>query len=243
MTSKTIAQDLSLSFESSEGFTLGEINGQNGWEANPTYTSFINIVDNKSTDGSNSLYLENDPNGPVPNGSITGAVSPSINFDDVTFTVDLFVESGQNPSEFDVILQSAASGALTSRVAFLDGDILIVDALPAPQFINAGTYTPDVWFELKIVHDFINGNIEYSIDDTVIYTGNVVNGTNIDEMLFLSSFDQTGTYVDNVNFSTTLDVEDFDESDFEFFINNGLLNFLLTKVLTKSIFTIYPVNK
>ena len=223
-TAKMTAQDLSLSFESSEGFTLGEIDGQNGWAANPTYSPFVNIVDTKSTDGSNSLYFENDPNGPIPDGGISGAVSPTINFDDVTFTVDLFVESGQNTSEFDVILQSVASNALTSRVAFVNGDILLVDALPTPQFVNAGTYTPDVWFELKIVHDFINGTIEYSIDDAVIYTGNVVNGTDIDQMLLYSSFNQTGIYVDNVNFTTTLDVEEFEVIDFEFFISNTQLN-------------------
>ena len=219
LTAKTTAQDLSLSFESSEGFTLGEIDGQNGWVANPNYSQLVNIVDTKSTDGSNSLYLENDPTGPIPDGGITGAISPTIDFDDVVFTVDLFVESGQDPSEFDVILQSVASDALTSRVAFFDGDILVVDAVPGLQFVNIGTYTPDVWFELKIVHDFINATIEYSIDDNIIYTGNVVNGTNIDQMLFFSSFNQTGIYVDNVNFSTTLNVDEFENINIDIYPN------------------------
>ena len=219
LVTKTTAQDLSLSFESSEGFTLGEINGQNGWTANPTYSPLVNVVDTKSTEGSNSLYFEDDPNGPIPDGGITGAISPTINFDDVVFTVDLFVESGQNPSEFDVILQSVASDALTSRVAFLNGDILVVDAVPGLQFVNVGTYTSDVWFELKIVHNFMTGTIEYSIDDTLIYTGNVVNGTNIDQMLLFSSFNQTGIYVDNVNFSTTLNVEEFENVNIDIYPN------------------------
>jgi len=214
------AQDLSISFETTEGFTLGEINGQNGWATNPTYSPFINIVDTQSTDGSNALYFQDDPNGPLPNNSITGAVSPAINFNDVIFTIDLFVESGPNPSEFDVILQSVASDALTSRVVFFDGDILVIDAVPDLQVVTAGSYTSDVWFELKVEHDFVNGTIEYSIDNTVIYTGNLVNGTNIDQMLLFSSFNQTGIYADNINFTIpTMRVEEFNSPSVDVYPN------------------------
>ncbi len=217
---KTNAQDLSISFESTEGFTLGEINGQNGWVTNPTYSPFVNIVDTQSTDGSNALYFQDDPNGPIPNNGITGAVSPAINFNDVTFTVDLFLESGANPSEFDVILQSVASNAVTSRVVFFDGDILVIDAVPDLQFVNAGTYSSDLWFELKVEHDFVNGTIEYSIDNTVIYTGNLVNGTNIDQLLLFSSFNQTGVYVDNVNFTIpTMGAEEFNSRSIDIYPN------------------------
>jgi len=217
---KTNAQDLSISFESTEGFTLGEINGQNGWVTNQTYSPFVNIVDTQSTDGTNALYLEDDPNGPLPNNGITGAVSPAINFNDVTFTIDLFVESGPNPSEFDVILQSVASNALTSRVVFFDGDILVVDAVPDLQFVTAGSYTTDVWFELKVEHDFVNGTIEYSIDNTEVYTGNLVNGTNIDQMLLFSSFNQTGIYADNINFTIpTMRAEEFNSPSIDVYPN------------------------
>lgn len=215
-----LAQNLSISFEAAEGFTLGEINGQNNWTANPTYSPFVNIVDTQSTDGSHSLYFQDDPNGPVPNDGITGAISPSIDFDDVTFTADLFVESGANASEFDIILQSVASDALTSRTVFLDGNIIVVDAVPALQFVNIGTYTPDTWFELKVEHDFANGFIEYSIDDTVIHTGNIVNGTNIDQMLLFSSFNQTGIYIDNINFTTpNMNVEEFADFSIDIYPN------------------------
>lgn len=217
---KTIAQGFNISFESTEGFTLGELNGQNGWLANATYSPFVNIVDTQSTDGSNSLYFQNDPNGPVPGGSITGAVSPTINYGDVTFTVDLFLESGANPSEFNIILQSLATNALTSRVAFFNGDILVADTVPTLQFVNVGTFTPDVWLEFKIVHDFVGGSLEYYVDDTLIYTGNVVNGTSIDQMLLFSSFNQTGIYVDNVNFTTpSMNVEEFSDLNFEIYPN------------------------
>jgi hypothetical protein len=244
-TLKTEAQDLNISFESTEGFTLGEINGQNGWVANPTYSPFVNIVDTQSTDGSNSLYFETDPNGPVPNNGITGAVSPTLSFNDVTFTVDLFVESGLNPSEFDVILQSVASNALTSRVVFFDGDILVVDAVPTPQFVSAGTYTPDVWLELKIVHDFVNGVIEYSIDNAVVYTGNIVNGTSIDQMLLFSSFNQTGIYVDNVNFTTTtMSVEEFNNINLEIFPNptTDILNIRTNNIFEINNISIYDMS-
>lgn len=219
-TLKTSAQDLSFSFESSEGFTLGEVGGQNNWIANPTYGQFVNVVDTESTDGNFSIYFSGDPNGPIPNNGITGIEAPAFNFTDVTFSVDLFLESGVDSSEFDVILQSPTQNALTSRVAFLNGEILIADAVPTPQFVIAGSYTNDVWFKLKIIHDFTNGALEYYIDDALLYTGNVVNGTIIEQMLLYSSFNQTGIYVDNINFtSNTMSVEEFANINLEIYPN------------------------
>jgi hypothetical protein len=211
---------LSYSFESGEGFTLGEINNQNGWASNPNYSQFVNVVDSQSTDGSFSLQFQPDPNGPIPGNSITGTGISSLNFLDVTFTADLFVESGLNPSEFNIILQSPSANALTSRVVFFDGTIILVDSNPNPQFVNAGTYTSDTWFELKIVHDFTGGTIEYFIDDNLFYSGNVVNGTNIEEMLLFSSFNQTGFFIDNIRFSNNvLNTEEFTDLNLSVYPN------------------------
>lgn len=213
------AQQL-ISFEAGEGFTLGEINGQNGWMSNPNYTTFVNVVDTQSTDGTNSLYFSADPNGPIPNNSITGTGINGFNFGDITFTADIFVESGANPSEFNIILQSLTQNALTSRVVFFDGTIILVDSVPNPQFVTAGNFTPDVWFELKIIHDFTAGTIEYFIDDTLFYTGNVVNGTGIEEMLLFSSFNQTGFYIDNINFTpNNLNTDQFESVEIDIFPN------------------------
>jgi len=213
------AQQL-ISFEASEGFTLGEINGQNGWTSNPNYTTFINIVDTQSTDGTQSLYFSADPNGPIPNNSITGTGINGFNFGDITFTADIFVESGLSPSEFNIILQSLSQNALTSRVVFFDGTIILVDSIPNPQFVTAGTFPLDVWIELKIVHDFTAGTIDYFIDDNLFYTGNVVNGTGIEEMLLFSSFNQTGFYIDNINFTpNTLSSSAFEDAVVEVYPN------------------------
>jgi hypothetical protein len=216
------AQNLNISFESSEGFTLGEINGQNSWIANPNYSNLVNIVDTQFTDGTSSLFFSGDPNGPIPNNSITGAGISNLNFTDVTFTADIFVESGLglNPSEFNIILQSPSLNALTSRVVFFNGTIILVDSIPTPQFVTAGNFIPDTWFELKIVHDFTNGTIEYYIDDSLFYTGNVVNGTTIEEMLLFSSFNQTGFYIDNINFtSNTMSAEEFTAAEIKIYPN------------------------
>lgn len=83
-------------------------------------------------------------------------------------------------------------------------------------------HTPasDLWFELKVEHDFVNGTIEYSIDNTVIYTGNLVNGTNIDQLLLFSSFNQAGVYVDNVNFTIpTMGAEEFNSRSIDIYPN------------------------
>jgi len=222
------AQQL-ISFEASEGFSLGEINGQNGWMSNPNYTSFVTVVDTQSTNGTSSLFFSSDPNGPVPNNGITGTGINGFNFGDITFTADIFVESGPSPSEFNIILQSLSQNALTSRVVFFDGSIILVDSIPEPQFVNAGTFTQDVWFEFKIVHDFIAGTIEYFVDDTLFYSGSVVNGTGIEEMLLFSSFNQTGFYIDNINFTpNNLSSEEFNTISLKAYPNPASEKLFLT---------------
>ncbi len=224
---KVTAQDLSISFESDEGFNLGEINGQNNWVSNPDLSPLITITDERSSDGDRSLHLQGDPNGSIPGGNITGTLSPDIAFDgQVTSTVDVWIESGDETtsSEFNLIAQSPSQGFLTSRVIFFNGEILVLDTSSTNpedlEFKMAGTYPEDQWFELKIEYDFNAETIEYYIEDDLILTGDVYAGTNIEQIIFFSSFNQTEAFIDNINFmSESMSVQQVVDFNFSVYPN------------------------
>lgn len=222
------AQDINISFEADEGFQLGEINGQNDWFIPLLEISqFVNIDDEVSTDGDWSLHLEGNPNGPLPDNNLGLVISPILATNNQNkFSVDLFLEAEDesNSSEFNVIIESSTQQLLTARIAFFEGDIFVVDTNPAnPQqliFTEAGTYTENSWFELKTILKLNDDQIEYYIDDNLIYTGDLYGADEFDLVLFASSFNQTGVYIDNVNITEeTMSVEEASFESFSFYPN------------------------
>jgi hypothetical protein len=219
--------DIDVSFETAEGYSLGLIEGQNGWITNPDASSFMVISDTESTDGSQSLYFQGDPNGPLPGNAIAPAVLDLVGLTgNITYSADVFIEAenGTNDSEFNIIVQSIAEQLLTARVAFFGGDILVVNTNPADPntltFQLAGTYITEQWFELKMELNFDAGTIVYSVDDVEIFTGDAFGGQSIDQFLFFSSFNQTGAYIDDIKFeSETLSVDSENAISFSVYPN------------------------
>ena len=220
--------DINISFEADEGFELGELNGQNSWSVPLLEISQFVIVDNeKSTDGDWSLKLSGNPNGPLPNNQVGIVISPILaSTDKKEFLVDVFLEAENdlNSSEVNVIIESSTQQLLTARVAFFDGDIYIVDTNPNdPQtliFVEVGTYSVNTWFELKIILQTNDNQIEYFIDDNLIYTGDQFGPDEFDLVLFASSFNQTAAYFDNINIlEETMSVEETSFEGFSFYPN------------------------
>jgi hypothetical protein len=219
--------DIDVSFETAEGYSLGLIEGQNGWITNPDFSSFMVITDNESSDGSQSMYFQPDPNGPVPNNGIAPAIFNVAGLTgNVTYSADIFIETGDGTtdSEFQLILQSPTEQLLTSRIAFAAGDMLALNTNPAdPATLTyqlAGTYTAGQWFELKMEFDFDAETIVYSIDEVEVFTGDAYGAGIVEQFLFLSSFNQTGAYVDNMKFeSETLSVDSENAISFSVYPN------------------------
>lgn len=193
------------SFESEENFTLNSVEGQNGWITNPNYSSLIVITDEESSDGNQSLHFQADPNGPIPGGSITGAGTsfPTIT-GDFSFSMDILIEAGDGvtDSEFNIFLQDGELSLLTARIAFFDGNILVVNTNPADPntftFQNAGSYTTGEWFEFEVDFSPSDDQITYAVNDDIVFTGDIIATETVNQFLFFSSFNQTGAYIDDI---------------------------------------------
>src|SRR5690554_608872 len=202
-----------ISFEASEGYTLGDISGQNGWGAtnlpanpnNPTFT----ITNTLFTDGSNSFYAEGTNLQYTSNNqtALLGIFSP----DDIVIASDIFEISADlyfttpttegNGSDVHFGAQSAGENLLTSRMVFsYDGSINVIDNPEGTiAYQVVGEYEYGTWYNVKIVYDFVSGSIEYFIDGTSIYLGNVwSNATTVDQLFFVFDNYESGFYVDNI---------------------------------------------
>lgn len=203
------AQSVEYSFEASEGYTLGNLHEQNNWSVMEPIISQVTIVDDKSTDGNNSLFIEglNSPFGDAQgNLVLVGAFSELLEIEDdvVTLEFDIYLtdttDDENDPSDFAFQLQSTEEGFITSRIVFnWQDDIRIVETGDSgPAFSTIGTFEREEWISVKIVHDFDADEIEYYINGVLIHTGDVWSAESVDQIVILFDNFDSSAYIDNI---------------------------------------------
>lgn len=204
-----------VSFETSEGFTIGELQpeggaGQNGWGAN---SPFVEITNTDASEGTNSLLIGTN-NTPLENGAQAGAFSPvAVIAGDVEFSFDIKISAfpGEGGTSFIIAPQTNAQNKATARIGFFpDGQIAVVKAgedgvldwflygtVEGEEFVpfvpTAGT-----WYNFKTLLKFSEGVIEYYIDDVLLQASTVWAGTAVDNSVFLCDNLSSTALIDNV---------------------------------------------
>src|SRR5690554_5850186 len=169
-----------ISFEASEGFSIGDVTGQNGWVTNlaalPTDPDnpTINVVNTLSNDGDNSLYFEgtnlpyvDSEQNPYFIGAAAPAIEVSTNVFEISFDIYVtdIVPAAQYTSDINIQLESGES--LASVVQFgYEGSIRIVEN---GAWETTVPYDIETWYTVKISYDFDSGTIEYFLDDTSFF--------------------------------------------------------------------------
>lgn len=228
------AQTTNISFESSEGYTLGEISGQNGWGVTQQVSSQFNIGNNMASDGTYALEVTatnqqyTNADGDVVTVGAFSDSNISINSDVFDISVDMYFPSpttAGNGSDVHFGTQSSGEGFLTTRMVFdFEGNIFLIDnAGGQAAYTNVGTYSYDTWYTVNISYDFINGTIDYSIDGTNIYSGNVwTSATTVDQLFMVFDNYESGFYADNIVITedSTMSVDNFNNLDLTHFNNS-----------------------
>lgn len=175
-------------FEPSEGFSPGYC-AQNGWTAFLVSSTEGHIDTVNPASGTQHMRISGDSS--IGAGNLTGCFSPLLAAPVTTPTipmsqvlVDLYI-SGTGGADYDVAPQSPTQGFLTARVNFrFTGPIRVLDG---GTFVDTGaTWPVNTWFTLGITVDPENDMIDYTIDGTSIYTGSIVGGTIIEQVVLLS---------------------------------------------------------
>jgi|SRR5690554_3688004 len=228
-----------ISFEASEGYTTGDINGQNGWTVTPTSeTTFIEnqvITTELASNGSQSLKIVTETAFQGQNSPVIGAfktLDTPITDAQYTFSFDINIsELGGADFAFFALSEGLNDEGQTTyffvnRVLFnyeanlntLDvndtGDGLVV--VSAPDF----TWAPTTWYNLRIEGDNDTETIEYYIDDVLVYTGSTYRDTAITDIRFVNDNWGGFAYIDNFKINDeTASVKDVISSSFSIYPN------------------------
>ncbi len=226
-----------ISFESSEGFTLGDVNAQNGWVTTGTGPgTFIEnqvISDEQSSDGTYSLKIVQETAFAGQDSPIVGAFynyAAAVPHMTATLSADMFIDTFDSADTSDYIfgLVNLTDGVFLTYIRFtFEGNIaVLVDDGTGTGTIDIidteSDWTALTWFNVRIE---LNDNaIEFFIDDTSIYQGIVATpDTDIEQVRF--SHDNFLGFAHIDNFRTNdedLSVDEFAADSFSHFYNTDL---------------------
>lgn len=216
------------SFETSEGYTVGNIDGQLGWTTTGTGAGNPNVANQLivSTDhvgaGSNSLKITKEAAFPPQANAIVGAfkaIGSSVIYNDFVLSFDIkFSEQtpGSSDFEFQTIGAGPTGGVYVIRMAFdPDGTIYAAQTTGASSTFatTTGTWTPNTWFRVKIVGAATG--ISYFINGTQIYTGNFFQNYNFTDLRFVHNNTSGSAFIDRIaiNNEAALSTQDVIKSE------------------------------
>jgi hypothetical protein len=222
-----------ISFESSEGYTLGDINTQNGWvSTGDGMGNFLTnqvISDVRSTDGNWSFNVTTEVGVPAQSNPVVGGFYSypfAIVNDGSTISYDVYIElpltGDTNVYRFGItgpdVDELGNPGTYFLFIVDFDfqNNIRVVDN--SSNFVNVGTWVADTWYNIRI--EMNAGQAEYFIDDISVGTYNLLRDINFDGARFIH--DNFGGQAFFDNFRTNdepLSTDGFDIDKFDYFVD------------------------
>lgn len=212
-----------ISFEASEGFSLGDINGQNGWATattNEAGTDFIlnqSVSDDLFTEGSQSLKIDQDDRFNGLNSPIVGAYKTfetPISTSQISFD---FYGSLADGSGSDFVISAESETGISFYIDFsYNGSIYVADEATNEEgeqvlgLVSTGTtWSAMEWYNVEVVKSA--SSVEYYVNDNLIHTstGLAVDAGSIVFFQFMNDNWGGYAYLDNIQFGEPTSTENF----------------------------------
>lgn len=196
-----------ISFEASEGFTLGDINGQNGWSVTGDgaggFISNQEISSTLASDGTQSLKIDEDtafgPQGSIVMGAFYYFSVP-LNSTHYSIAADINFEYTAGIDESAFMMGIAGEISFISQFIFdYTGDLAvttIADDDLAFATISNKTWAGNQWYNVKIEVD--GSTVKYYLNNNLEYTGTVWSNEQFEHMRFTHDNWGGAAYIDNV---------------------------------------------
>jgi hypothetical protein len=218
-----------ISFEASEGFTLGSINGQNGWVVTGCglgcFIENQTINSDYATNGSNSLKVSVDPafgpQDPIM-GGFYDLASP-VDYETAIISYDIYITNHVQGDDSDFRFGMVGEDEIgdpffTFLIDFnFQGNINVVNDL-GTAFVSIGTWTNDTWYNVRA--EVTGSVITYFIDDVEVFESLLMSDYDFTAFRFVHDNWGGDAYLDNVRINNEeLSVEEFDNNTFKHFYN------------------------
>ncbi|MCC2590138.1 T9SS type A sorting domain-containing protein [Chryseobacterium sp. MFBS3-17] len=203
------AQSL-ISFESAEGYTVGNVDGQQGWTTTSTGAGSPNIANQTiSTEdfvsGSQSLKITKEAAFPGQTNPIVGAfkqIGSSIPYNNFVLSFDIKItEQTANSSlyEFQTVGAGPTGGVYVIRLRFSEsGAILAAQTVGTTSSFatTTGTWAPNTWYRVKI-EGTANG-LTYYLNGAQIFSGAFFQEYPFTEMRFVHDNYAGSAFIDRI---------------------------------------------
>ncbi len=213
------AQESKISFESSEGFVLGNFNGQKNWSnwgyVDDNHSKIVNTI---ATDGTNSVEVTANSSQEENWGGILYDVP---NYKKIAISADVYLDS-KNASDYDMLTLYSMDVEDYERLGGFyynfDSGVEVGDN---DNYVEKN-WAAKTWYNLKVTIDFTTKKIDYYLDNVKINTTTFnANINRIKEFDFEFDNYQSGFKVDNVKIQNleNLAVEDVSKNNIKIYPN------------------------
>ncbi len=196
-----------ISFETSEGYTLGDINGQNGWTVTETSDGMLTnqiVTDEEAKTGNfsfkNANVAEYDSQ-MFPIFGIEKSFENALDYNETTISYD-FMAPQQNGADFEFAVYSVNENTnefdILTAVGFENrGYIYIYSDVNFSGFLYANqTWNTNQWYNLKV--HFTAEKVSYYLDNILIHEADNNAKANINGVNFLHNNFGGDAYYDNI---------------------------------------------
>jgi hypothetical protein len=191
------AQTTKISFETSEGYTLGSLGGQQGWSAwggipatNPM------VASSNATDGVNSFTMLSE--GDVLDFcGVEKNISSLVTGDDVEISFDYKFDAIDG-SDYEIAVYNDGIDYYYTAALRVDYETGTLEYRTGTAFANGPVLNPNQWYNIKIGIKKSTNTLQYFLNGTQIYTGALGTYKNAQIIDFVYDDYGTGFKVDNI---------------------------------------------
>ncbi|WP_102981274.1 T9SS type A sorting domain-containing protein [Chryseobacterium scophthalmum] len=195
MAISSLAFGQNISFETSEGYTLSDINNQQGWSywGGVTPNTAV-VVNTTSTLGSNSVNV-------ISNNSTNdgGIMKNVIGFTKTEYSFDYKI-SGIDGSDYYMAVQDNNNTVLAGfSIDYEQGNVSIYDGILDDGVPTSINLSPNTWYNFKMIVNMASHSVEYFINNSSLGSKNfLTTATGFNVINFVYDDFGSGFSLDNI---------------------------------------------
>lgn len=200
-----------ISFETSEGYSAGALNGQSTWTAwGGAPASFTVVSAAKASDGTRSARI-------VSNESVLenyGVESTVPGYQKAVISYDINVDALGGSDNYFIVYSDAYD--VVAAVDFdYSGAVLVNDSSQEELVETSQSFNANTWYNVKIEIDFTTFQVKYYVNSQLLHTGSINADLSAFGIVDLMTDDYgTGFYVDNIQIAdSTLATSEVSKKD------------------------------